>query len=91
MKTSKVLMVAVAGCGLAGWGMTANADAAGKAKFEAACAECHEAGDFEGEDAKALADSLKKIASGEMKHKAKITLSEAEIASVAAYMASGGK
>jgi len=91
MKTSKVLMVAVAGLGLAGWGMAANADAAGKAKFEAACAECHEAGDFAGEDAKALADSLTKMASGAMKHKTKITLSEAEIASVAAYMASGGK
>jgi len=91
MKTSKVLMVAVAGLGLAGWGMAANADAAGKAKFEAACAECHEAGDFAGEGATALADSLTKMASGAMKHKTKITLSEAEIASVAAYMASGGK
>jgi len=91
MKTSKVLMVAVAGLGLAGWGMAANADAAGKAKFEAACAECHEAGDFAGEDAKALADSLTKMASGAMKHKTKITLSAAEITSVSAYMASGGK
>jgi mono/diheme cytochrome c family protein len=91
MKMSKVLMVAVAGFGLAGWGMAANADAAGKAKFDADCAECHEAGDFAGEDAKALADSLTKMASGAMKHKTKITLSEAEIASVAAYMASGGK
>ena len=51
MKMSKVLVVAVAGLGAAGWGMAANADAAGKAKFEAACAECHEAGDFAGEDA----------------------------------------
>jgi mono/diheme cytochrome c family protein len=91
MKMSKVLMVAVAGLGMAGWGMAANADAAGKAKFDATCAECHEAGDFEGEDAKALADSIKKIASGAMKHKSKITLSDAEITSVAAYMASGGK
>jgi len=55
MKMSKVLVVAVAGLGAAGWGMAANADAAGKAKFEADCAECHEAGDFAGEDAKALA------------------------------------
>ena len=91
MKMSKVLVVTVAAVGAAGWGMAANADAAGKAKFEAACAECHEAGDFEGEDAKALADSITKIASGAMKHKSKITLSAAEITSVAAYMASGGK
>jgi len=46
--------------GAAGWGMAAHADA--KAKFAADCAECHEAGDFEGEDAKALADTIKKIA-----------------------------
>ena len=46
MKLSKVLVVTVAGLGAAGWGMAANADAAGKAKFEAVCAECHEAGDF---------------------------------------------
>ena len=89
MKTSKVLMVAVAGLGLAGWGMAANADAAGKAKFEAACAECHEAGDFEGEDAKALADSITKIASGAMKHKSKITLSDADITAVATFMSTG--
>ena len=89
MKTSKVLMVAVAGLGLAGWGMAANADAAGKAKFDAACAECHEAGDFEGEDAKALADSITKIASGAMKHKSKITLSDADITAVATFMSTG--
>lgn len=92
MKSNRVLMVAVAGLALAGWSVSASADAAaGKAKFEAACAECHEAGDFEGEDAKALADSLTKIAGGQMKHKAEIKLSAAEIADVAAYMASGGK
>ena len=62
MKMSKVLVVTVAAVGAAGWGMAANADAAGKAKFEAACAECHEAGDFAGEDAKALADTLKSSA-----------------------------
>lgn len=92
MKMNRILVVAMAGLGVAGWSMSASADAAaGKAKFEAACAECHEAGDFAGEDAKALADSLTKMASGAMKHKTKITLSEAEIASVAAYMAGGGK
>jgi len=65
--------------------------AAGKAKFAADCAECHEAADFAGEDAKALADSIKKISAGQMKHKSKISLSDAEAADVAAYMASGGK
>jgi mono/diheme cytochrome c family protein len=89
MKMSKVLVVTVAAATAAGWGMAAQADAAGKAKFEAACAECHEAGDFAGEDAKALGDTIKKIVAGEQKHKNKITLTDAEIASVAAFMAAG--
>jgi len=89
MKVTKILFVAVAGLGAAGWGMAANADEAGKAKFDAVCAECHEAGDFAGEDAKALGDTIKKIVAGQQKHKSAIKLSDAEIASVAGYMASG--
>ena len=89
MKMNRMLIVAVAGMGAAGWGMAAHADA--KAKFAADCAECHEAGDFEGEDAKALADTIKKIAGGQMKHKSAIKLSDAEITEIAAYMAKGGK
>ena len=89
MKLNRMLIVAVAGMGAAGWGMAAHADA--KAKFAADCAECHEAGDFEGEDAKALADTLKKIAGGQMKHKSAIKLSDAEITEIAAYMSKGGK
>jgi mono/diheme cytochrome c family protein len=89
MKMTRMLIVAVAGMGAAGWGMAAHADA--KAKFAADCAECHEAGDFEGEDAKALADTIKKIAGGQMKHKSAIKLSDAEITEIAAYMAKGGK
>jgi mono/diheme cytochrome c family protein len=92
MELKRVLIVAVASLGAAGWSLSASADAAaGKAKFAADCAECHEAADFAGEDAKALADSLKKISAGQMKHKTAIKLSDAEIADVAAYMASGGK
>ena len=87
MKMSKVLVVTVAAVGAASWGMAAQAD--GKAAFEANCAECHEAGDFAGEDAKGLADTIKKIAAGQQKHKAKITLTDAEITSVAAFMAAG--
>ena len=68
---------------------TRNADAAGKAKFEATCAECHEAGDFAGEDAKGLADTIKKIVAGQQKHKNKLTLTDAEIASVAGFMSTG--
>ena len=89
MKMSKFLIVTVATLGAAGWGMAANADAAGKAKFEATCAECHEAGDFAGEDAKGLADTIKKIVAGQQKHKNKLTLTDAEIASVAGFMSTG--
>lgn len=92
MRMSRVFVLGLAALGLAGWNLSAYADAAaGKAKFEAECAECHEAGDFEGEDAAALADTINKIAGGQTKHKAKITLTDAEAKSVAAYMASGGK
>jgi nitrate/TMAO reductase-like tetraheme cytochrome c subunit len=89
MKMNRMLIVAVASLGAAGWGMAAHADA--KAKFAADCAECHEAGDFEGEDAAALAATMKKMAAGQMKHKTAIKLSEAELTEIAAYMAKGGK
>jgi len=89
MKMNRMLIVAVASLGATGWGMAAHADA--KAKFAADCAECHEAGDFEGEDAAALADTMKKMAAGQMKHKTAIKLSEAELTEIAAYMAKGGK
>ncbi len=92
MKMSRLFVVAMATVGMAGFSLSASADAAaGKAKFDAACGECHEAADFEGEDAKGLADSIKKIAAGQVKHKAAIKLTDAEIADVAAYMAGGGK
>jgi mono/diheme cytochrome c family protein len=89
MNMNRMLIVAVASLGAAGWGMAAHADA--KAKFAADCAECHEAGDFEGEDAKAMADTMKKMAAGQVKHKTAIKLSDAEITAIAEYMAKGGK
>jgi mono/diheme cytochrome c family protein len=91
MKTGRMFVIAVATLGMSGWSFSASADAAaGKATFEKSCAECHEAADFKGEDVKGLTDSLKKIVAGQMKHKAKLTLSDADIANVAAYMSSGG-
>lgn len=92
MKVMRVFAVAVATLGLAGFSGVASADAAaGKAKFSDACAECHEVADFEGEDAAALSATLKKIVAGQQKHKTALKLSDAEIADVAAYIASGGK
>ena len=76
----------------AGWGGVAHADAAaGKATFTKVCAECHEVGDFEGEDAKEVAGTIKSIVAGTTKHKEPLKLTDAQIADVAAYMASGGK
>ena len=90
MKVTRIFAVAIATLGLAGFSGVASADAAaGKAKFEATCAECHEAGDFAGEDAAALGATLKKIVAGQQKHKTALKLSDAEIADLAAYMAAG--
>jgi len=65
--------------------------AAGKARFNSVCAECHDSADFEGEDINALANTLRQISQGQIKHKKTISLTDQQIADVAAYMASGGK
>ena len=89
MNMNRILMVVVASACAAGWSMTAHASA--KDKFAAECAECHEPGDFEGEDAKALDATIKKIKAGEQKHKSKITVSDLEIKELADDMSKGGK
>jgi cytochrome c553 len=90
MKVVRILALSVATFAIAGFSMTASADAAaGKTKFTAACAECHEVGDFEGQAAAALTDTMKKIVAGTQKHKQALKLSDAEIADLAAYMAAG--
>jgi mono/diheme cytochrome c family protein len=90
MKILRILALSVAAFALAGFSTAASADAAaGKAKFAATCAECHEAADFEGESAAALSDSIKKIVAGTQKHKEALKLTDAEIADLAAYMAAG--
>ena len=90
MKILRTLALSVATFAIAGFSMTATADAAaGKTKFAAACAECHEVADFEGESAAALTESLKKIVAGTQKHKEALKLTDAEVADLAAYMAAG--
>jgi mono/diheme cytochrome c family protein len=90
MKVMRILALSAATFAIAGFSTSASADAAaGKAKFAAACAECHEAADFEGESAAALTDSMKKIVAGTQKHKEALKLTDAEIADLAAYMAAG--
>jgi mono/diheme cytochrome c family protein len=90
MKFMRLFAVSAATLAMAGFSSIASADAAaGKAKFTATCAECHEVADFEGEDAKALADTMKKIVAGQAKHKNALKLTDAEITNLAAYMAAG--
>jgi cytochrome c553 len=90
MKVTRILAVSIATLGLAGFSGVASADAAaGKAKFAADCAECHEAGDYAGEDVAALTATMKKMVAGQQKHKTALKLSDAEIASLAAYMSAG--
>lgn len=90
MKILRILAVSVAALAVAGFSTSARADAAaGKAKFAAACAECHEVADFEGESAAALTDTMKKIVAGTQKHKQALKLTDAEVADLAAYMAAG--
>jgi mono/diheme cytochrome c family protein len=92
MKFSGLVTISMAAAALAGFGSSALADAAaGKATFEAVCAECHEAADFEGEDAAELTASVKKIVAGQMKHKKALKLTDQQAADVAAFMAGGGK
>jgi mono/diheme cytochrome c family protein len=85
----KALMVVSAAAVFAGYGSAALADA--KKMFDDVCAECHETADFEGEDAKELAATIKKISAGQMKHKKAIKLTDAEATEMAAFMAGGGK
>jgi len=89
MKALKLLAAASAATLLIAAPAFAGDAAAGKAKAEA-CADCHEAADFAGEDAAALAQMIKDVASGKTKHKAKIEVGDADAADIAAYWASGG-
>jgi mono/diheme cytochrome c family protein len=58
---------------------------------DAQCAECHEPADWKDEQPDALAALIKDIVSGKAKHKTKPKLSDAEIASIAAYWGTGSK
>jgi mono/diheme cytochrome c family protein len=92
MEFKKLATIAAAVAGLAGYGHTALADAAaGKATFDSICSECHEAADFEGEDAAEITATVKKIVAGEVKHKKALKLTDQQAADVAAFMVSGGK
>ena len=89
----KLLLAAVMGLAVLALGpWSARADvAAGKARFNATCGECHDSADFENENPQALAATLRRIVSGELRHKKPLQLTDQEIADIAAYMSTGGK
>lgn len=64
---------------------------AGRAAAQSKCGQCHEARDWEGEDAASLESLIRDIVAGKVKHRTKIELSPNEIANIAEYWGSGGK
>ena len=55
------------------------------------CVQCHEADDWEGEDAGSLQSLINDIIAGKVKHKTRVELTPAEVADIAAFWGSGGK
>lgn len=62
---------------------------AGRAAAQAKCVQCHEADDWEGEDAASLESLIRDIVAGKVKHPRKLELASAEIQNIAAYWAAG--
>lgn len=67
------------------------ADATAGRVAAAACAECHEPRDWEGETQAALESLIRDVVQGTVKHSRKIALGDAEIANLAAYWAAASK
>jgi cytochrome c553 len=93
MRVPKRLMSALAMTSLLSSAVpTWAADAgAGKIAAQAKCIQCHEADDWEGEDAASLESLIKDIVAGKVKHKSQLSLSAAEIADIAVYWGQAGK
>jgi hypothetical protein len=64
---------------------------AGKSAAQSKCGQCHDADDWEGEDAGSLESLIRDIVAGKVKHKGRLELSAAEIANIAAYWGQSGK
>lgn len=62
---------------------------AGKVAAQGKCVQCHEADDWEGEDAASLESLIRDIVAGKVKHKGKLELTSVEIANIAAYWGQG--
>lgn len=91
MKNGILIAAALAATlGFTGSALAADA-AAGKAKVDAACIDCHEDGkadeNFKGKTAPQLEASIKDVVAGKVKHKKKnMPLTDADIANIAAYL-----
>jgi cytochrome c553 len=64
---------------------------AGRSAAQGKCGQCHDADDWEGEDAASLESLIRDIVAGKVKHKAKLELAPAEVSNIAAYWAAGKK
>jgi len=62
--------------------------AAGQKTFESTCAGCHKLKSYAGKSESDLQSELKDIVAGTKKHPKKLTLNDADIANVAAYISS---
>jgi len=64
---------------------------AGRSVAQSKCSQCHDADDWEGEDAASLESLIRDIVAGKVKHKGKLELTPAEISNIAAYWGAGKK
>lgn len=87
LQRSIMLSVSVLLIGTAGAVQAADAPA-GKEKVDAVCGECHEAADWQGTSEAQLQALIKDVVAGKVKHPKKLSLSDADIANIAAYWAS---
>ena len=66
--------------------------AAGKAKVDQQCVECHRPSDWNGETTATLESLLKDIVAGKVPHRKRaLQLSEQDVVNIAAYWTGGGK
>lgn len=87
MKTKLVALMLASGA-LAMSGAAVAGDAAAGAKKAEVCLDCHEPSeDFAGKSADDIAAKIKTIVGGQMKHEKKLTLSDADVADIAAFFA----
>lgn len=85
LKSGCLLTISVA---LSGTAFAGGDVAAGKAKTEEVCSACHAKEDWAGKDAATLEAAIKDVVAGKTKHKKKLTLTDEEIANIAAYWSS---